>query len=167
MKDRIRYRQATRTDMPAVYRLVRELARFEQAEDQVATTVASYERDGFGDEPWFQCIVAEDAEAGVIGIALFYRAFSTWKGRMIYLDDLVVREDFRGQGIGRALLQRLLDQARAAGVAMVKWQVLDWNQPAIELYKKIGATFDGEWIDCKYYFSRTANQDSSAEEFNR
>ncbi len=145
-------RLATSRDMEAVHALVRELAEFEQEPDAVSTSAAIFRRDAFESErEWFFCYVAELPEEGIIGIALCYYAYSTWKGKMTYLDDLVVKQAFRRQRIGLQLIRAVVRHAREAGTNMVKWQVLDWNEPAIQLYKKIGATFDGEWIDCKLY----------------
>ncbi|MEL6850525.1 MAG: GNAT family N-acetyltransferase, partial [Bacteroidota bacterium] len=100
----ISVRKGTAADMPAVHALVRELAIYEKAEHEVHTSVEEYTRDGFGDRPFFECYVAETPEAGIIGIAFFYLAYSTWKGKMLYLDDLVITESFRRQGIGSLLL---------------------------------------------------------------
>lgn len=145
----ISIRKATKEDVPAIHDLVRELAIFEKAENQVETSPAIYEQDGFGDRPWFECFVAEHPADGIVGITLFYFAYSTWKGKMIYLDDLVIRESHRRQGIGSLLMRNLLQYALDQGANMMKWQVLDWNTPAIEMYKQMGAVLDEEWIDCK------------------
>lgn len=147
----ISYRRAKPQDMEAVHRLVRELADFEQASEAVHTDAIQFEKDGYGENPWFVCLVAEHVSAGVVGIALGYRAYSTWRGKMMYLDDLVVASAFRQQGIGKALLTRFISLAKSEGAKMVKWQVLEWNQPAIRLYELVGASFDGAWVDCKLF----------------
>lgn len=151
----ISYRLASPEDMPAVHALVMELARYENAASSVHTTPEMYREDGFGsDQDWFFCFVAEHPTDGIIGISLCYYAYSTWRGKMIYLDDLVIAEAYRRQGIGHKLVEQVILQAKKVGANMIKWQVLDWNEPAINMYKKLGATFDGEWIDCKLYFEK-------------
>ena len=149
----IKYRLATAADMEGVHALVRELADFEKASDAVYSSAESFREDAFESEsPWFTCFVAEEATAGIVGIALCYKAYSTWRGKMLFLDDLVVTESFRRQGIGKELLTRVIEYAKSIGTNMIKWQVLDWNEPAIRMYESLGVTFDGEWIDCKLYF---------------
>lgn len=131
-----------------MFALIRELALFEKAPEQVTNTESAMLHDGFGEHPVFESLVAE-CEGTVVGMALYFVKYSTWKGKGLYLDDLIVTESFRGRGIGQALLNAFLQQARARGARQVHWQVLDWNQPAIDLYKKIGASVDAEWLDCK------------------
>ncbi|MEZ4688595.1 MAG: GNAT family N-acetyltransferase [Bacteroidia bacterium] len=138
-------------DAPAIQALIQELAEYERAPDAVDTTPESLRQDGFGNDPCFRVFVAEDDKAGVVGIALYFIGYSTWKGRMLYLDDLVVREQFRGSGIGRALLDSVMEQAKVEKAKVVCWQVLDWNTPAIDFYKKIGATFQTDWYNCRIY----------------
>jgi len=134
-------------DLPQVYALIRELAEFERAPQEVTNTLEDMERDGFGENPIFKFFVAESAE-GIVGIALYYIAYSTWKGRMLFLEDLVVTERMRRAGIGRQLFKAVAQEAKETGVKRFKWQVLEWNEPAIAFYKKIGANLDGEWINC-------------------
>lgn len=141
-------RPARPADVPAMFALVRELALFEKAPEQVTNTEADMLRDGFGDRPLFEALVAE-INGAIVGMALYFVKYSTWKGKGLYLDDLVVTESQRGKGIGMALLQAYLEKACACGARQVHWQVLDWNQPAIDLYKKMGASVDAEWLDCK------------------
>ena len=153
MTDSIQIRRATADDMPAVHSLIRELAVYEKAEDSVFTNPQMLAEDAFqSDREWFFCYVAVHKQEGVVGIALSYYAYSTWRGKMVYLDDLVIRENWRRQGIGKLLVERTIAHAKEAGANMIKWQVLDWNEPAIRMYEKMGVTFDGEWIDCKVYF---------------
>lgn len=143
-------RPATIADMPAVWGLVHELAVYEKAPEQVITTPESMQRDGFGlDKPLFQCIVAEDEAKIIVGTAIFYVGYSTWKGKIIYLDDLIVTEKYRRFGLGKQLIDRLLSIAKEQNAMQVRWHVLDWNEPAIQFYKKLGANLDGEWITCK------------------
>ena len=139
-------------DMEAVHALVQELAAFEKAPEQVKTNAERLRADGFGERPLFETLVAEHPQAGIIGMALFYFGYSTWKGKMLYLDDLVVAESHRKQGIGRALFQRLIEYGVSQQAQLIKWQVLDWNQDAIRFYREqLGAAFDGEWLDCKLF----------------
>lgn len=142
-------RKATLADMSAIHQLVVELAEYEKARDKVITTPESFAEDFTNGV--FDAFVADDG-GSVVGVALYYVAFSTWKGRMLYLDDFVVTDDLRGSGIGKQLFGAFMEEARRQKVSMVKWQVLDWNEPAIRFYKKYAETvFDAEWIDCKIY----------------
>lgn len=134
--------------MAAVHGLIVDLAAYEKAANQVETTVESMIRDGFGEHPLFECYVAE-MDDGIVGIALYYWRYSTWKGRCLYLEDIVVRENLRGKGIGKALFEKLYEVARENKCALITWQVLDWNESAISFYKKFGASFDPEWINCR------------------
>jgi GNAT superfamily N-acetyltransferase len=144
-------RRGTEEDAPAIQDLILELAAYEREPDAVETTPKSLRQDGFGDNPCFQVLVAEHEREGIVGIALFFIGYSTWKGRMLYLDDLVVREHMRSQGIGRALLDAVMKQAKAQQAKVVCWQVLDWNTPAIDFYKKVGATFQTGWNNWRIY----------------
>ncbi len=144
-------RPATEADMPAVFRLVEALAEYERAADQVKTSPAIYLRDGFGDRPWFHSLVATRPEEGIVGMALYYFAYSTWKGRMIFLEDFVVAQTHRRQGIGRRLIDALVEVALRHDVQLLKWEVLDWNQPAIDMYRSLGSQFDEGWIDVKIF----------------
>ena len=142
-------RTGIREDLPQVHGLVRELARFEKAEDQVITTAEQFARDGFDSErPCFEFFVAEQA-GKIVGIAVFYFGYSTWKGKNLYLDDLFITESARRQGIAQRLFDRLVAHARAHDAQEMRWHVLDWNEPAIRLYEQIGASLDPEWITCK------------------
>ncbi|TPE45420.1 GNAT family N-acetyltransferase [Pontibacter mangrovi] len=143
----IQIRKGTIDDLPQVYALVKELAEYERAPQEVTTTLLEMERDGFGENAIFKFFVAEN-EGGVVGIALYYTAYSTWKGRMLFLEDLVVTEKMRRAGVGKKLFKAVVQEARDTGAKRLKWQVLEWNEPAIAFYKKIGANLDGEWINC-------------------
>ncbi len=143
-------RKGDANDVPGIFRLIKELAVFERATEAVTNTEKLLKEEGFGPHSIYKVIVAEDATTNdIIGMALYYTAYSTWKGRIFYLDDLIVTEKSRRNGIGRKLLNEFLKDAHHASVAMVKWQVLEWNTPAIEFYKTVGVEFDKEWIDCK------------------
>lgn len=134
--------------MPAVHALIYELAVYEKAPREVTNTVEDMLRDGFGDNPVFSCLVAEE-DGRIIGMAIYYIKYSTWKGKGIYLDDIVVTESMRGKGVGKLLFGEVLRAAKACGAKQLHWQVLYWNDPAIGFYKKYKASFDEEWINCK------------------
>lgn len=139
-------RKATPADMAGVHALVRELALYEKAPDQVITDPESFQLDL--SDRWFDCLVAEAAGGEIVGIALYYRAYSTWRGRMIYLDDLVVKESERGNGTGLRLLKALARVGLDEKATRIKWQVLDWNAPAIRFYERLGAEISQEWYNC-------------------
>lgn len=147
----IHIRHATPEDMPSVWGMVMDLATYEKAPEQVVTTPEQMVKDGFGEQPLFQCLVAENENKDIIGIALYYYAYSTWKGKMMYLDDLIVNETYRRQNIGEMLLKALMEEAKKENAQQMRWHVLDWNTPAIRFYQKIGAELDSEWIMCKLY----------------
>ena len=140
-------RRGIEADLPQVLALIKELAVYERAPDAVTNTLADMQRDGFGPAPIFDFFVLEDHAAQIIGIALFYTAYSTWKGRMLYLEDLVVTEAARRGGFGKLLFDAVVAEARATGAVRLKWQVLDWNEPAINFYKRLGANIESEWLN--------------------
>ena len=146
MENNIVLRRGVETDLPQVLGLIQELAEYEKAPEAVTNTLAAMQRDGFGPQPIFGFFVLE-AEARIIGLALYYTAYSTWKGRMLYLEDLVVTEAARRGGLGRLLFDAVVAEARATGAVRMKWQVLDWNEPAIGFYQKLGATIEREWLN--------------------
>ena len=137
-------RKATKNDMPSVLELIQELATFEKEPDAVVVTVDDLVRDGFSENPLFQCFVAE-VDNEIIGMALYYYRFSTWKGKTIHLEDLIVRESKRGTGAGFALYKEIIKQGKAENVRRIEWNVLDWNTPAIDFYEKSGAKVLGDW----------------------
>lgn len=145
----INIRKAIATDTPAIHKLIHELALYEKEPDQVITTPEKMAKDGFGEHPLFEAFVAEHATDGIVGIALFYFGYSTWKGKLCYLDDLVVTESYRQKGIGKRLLNRLAVYAATQDAGQLRWHVLDWNEPAIGFYNKIGAELDETWITCR------------------
>ncbi|ALW87274.1 GNAT family acetyltransferase [Hymenobacter sedentarius] len=147
MENNIVLRRGVEADLPQVLALIQELAEYERAPDAVTNTLAAMQRDGFGPAPIFSFFVLENNATEIIGIALFYTAYSTWKGRMLYLEDLVVTEPARRGGFGRLLFDAVVAEARATGAVRLKWQVLDWNEPAIAFYKKLGATIEDEWFN--------------------
>lgn len=140
----IHIREAEKKDMPKVLELIQELAEFEKEPQEVEVTVEELESAGFGEKPQFHCFLAE-TDGEVVGMALTYLRFSTWKGKVVHLEDLIVRESMRGKGIGSALYRRVLEYAKELGVKRVNWEVLDWNTPAIEFYEKSGATLMHDW----------------------
>ncbi len=129
---------------PKVLELIKELAHFEREPDAVEVTVEELTLNGFGENPEFTCFVAE-MENSIVGIALVYKRFSTWKGVTLHLEDLIVSQKMRGQGIGSKLLDRVILYASELKVKRVTWEVLDWNKPAIDFYEKRGATIKKEW----------------------
>lgn len=137
-------RIATKEDMPAALELIRELAIFEKEPEAVEVTVAQLQNDGFGEQPLFKAIVAE-AEGKVVGLALFYYRYSTWKGKTIHLEDLIVNNNYRGTGIGQALFTDVINYGYQQKVKRIEWAVLDWNEPAIKFYEKNGAKVLRDW----------------------
>ena len=141
-------RPGTAADLPQVLTLIRELAAFEREPDAVETTLESMQQDGFGERPVFEFFVAEDDQK-IVGLALYFYSYSTWKGKCIYLEDLIVTEAYRGRGLGRRLLDRVVVKAKEENAKRVVWQVLDWNTPAIAFYESLGAARLPEWITCR------------------
>jgi len=141
-------RKAQKEDIPAIHALVRELAIYEKAEDQFVATIEEYERDF--DANIYRTTIAE-AEEKVVGMTLSYMAYSTWKGKMLYLEDFVVYEAYRRYGIGQMLFDAFLEEARQEGCRLVKWQVLDWNEPALKFFQKNNAVIDTEWWNGKIF----------------
>jgi GNAT superfamily N-acetyltransferase len=137
-------REARKKDMPAVIALVRELATFEKEPNAVEVTASDPERDGFGPTKRFHCFVAETKER-IAGMALVYPRYSTWKGPVIHLEDLIVTEAMRGSGVGSALLEAVVRYGHALGVKRICWEVLDWNEPAISFYESKGAKVMRDW----------------------
>ncbi|MGG5486942.1 GNAT family N-acetyltransferase [Meridianimaribacter sp. CL38] len=137
-------RSANKTDMPQVLELINELAVYEKEPDAVEITVNDLENYGFGNQPAFHCFVAE-AEKNIAGIALVYTRFSTWKGKVLHLEDLIVKQDKRGYGLGGALLDEVVKYGQKLNVKRVSWEVLDWNEPAIDFYEKKGANVMRDW----------------------
>ncbi|WP_046757739.1 GNAT family N-acetyltransferase [Kordia jejudonensis] len=137
-------RKAVEADVANIFRLIRELAIFEKEEDAVIITPDDLRKDGFGTHPKFHCFVAETTQE-TLGIALVYMRYSTWKGEVLHLEDLIVSENARGKGIGGALLTEVIKFGHKLGVKRIGWEVLDWNTPAIEFYEHIGADVKRDW----------------------
>lgn len=140
----IHIRNAGAEDMPAVLELIRELAVFEKEPQAVEVTVDDLVAHGFGKNPLFHCFIAE-LEGDICGMALVYPRYSTWKGPVIHLEDLIVKESHRGRGIGSRLLDEVVRYGRDRGVKRISWEVLDWNEPAIKFYEDKGANVMRDW----------------------
>jgi len=141
-------RKGTIQDLPHILNLIKELAAYEKAPNEVVVTIDQMENWGFGNDKIFDFFVAEK-NGSIIGIALYYFKYSTWKGKCLFLEDIIVTEAERRHGIGKLLFDEVAKVAKADGVKRMEWQVLEWNEPAIQFYRKYGAHLDGEWINCK------------------
>lgn len=145
-------RKAHSNDSEAIYELISELALFEKAPQEVANTIENIKLHGWGDRPVFHAWVAE-LQGKIVGMAICYIRYSTWKGPVLFLEDLIVTESCRGKGMGKALFETCAQFGRDSGYPRMNWQVLDWNQPAIDFYEKYGAQFDAEWLNCSLILS--------------
>ncbi|QEC66013.1 GNAT family N-acetyltransferase [Panacibacter ginsenosidivorans] len=146
-------RKAERKDCKRLLELIKELAVYEKAPDEVTVALEHFEESGFGEKPVWWAFVAEeindtDKNKNILGFALYYIRYSTWKGQRMYLEDLVVTEAARGKGIGKLLFHALIAEAKEKNFSGIAWQVLNWNEPAINFYKKYNTIFDPEWINC-------------------
>ena len=141
-------RAGTKTDVPGMLALVKELATYERAPQEVTNTIEMMEQDGFGNQPVFFSRIAE-SNGEMVGIAIFYIAYSTWKGKCVYLEDIIVTEKLRGSGIGKLLFNEVGKFAKEQEAQQLRWHVLEWNEPAIAFYKKYNTSFDTEWTTCK------------------
>lgn len=140
----MKVREAIKDDMPQVLELIKELAIFENEPNAVEVTVSELENEGFSENPLFTCFVAE-LEDEIVGAALVYYRFSTWKGRTLHLEDLIVKEVHRGKGIGEALYKQVMKFAYDRGLKRIAWDVLDWNKGAIRFYERSGANIVKDW----------------------
>ena len=145
----ITLRKARETDFPAILEMIKELATFEKAPEKVTNTVEQMNAE----KDFFKCFIAENQEKQIMGFALYFFAYYTWVGKSLYLDDIYVKEELRGKGIGTMLLKKIFEVAKNENCKRLRWQVLNWNIPAINLYNKIGAEIDAEWLNCD--FSKT------------
>jgi GNAT superfamily N-acetyltransferase len=140
-------REGNKQDLPRVLELIKELAEFERAPHEVINTVEQMEMDGFGPNPVYGFFVCEN-KSGIVGLSLYYWRYSTWKGKRLYLEDIIVTAKERGQGIGKLLFDRTMQKALDENCSGMMWQVLDWNEPAIAFYKKYGTNMSQEWVNC-------------------
>lgn len=152
----MKIRKATIEDCTGMLQLIRELAEYEKAPEEVIVDPRHFEESGFGTNPvWWAFVVEVDDTSStlstpsthIVAFALYYIRYSTWKGQVMYLEDILVTASMRGKGIGRKLMKRLMDEAKEKGFKRITWQVLDWNEPAINFYKKFDAKFDPEWVN--------------------
>jgi len=142
-------RKAKKEDCPRIFELIQELAVYERAPEEVTVTFEHFENSGFGEHPVWWAFVVEVDEV-IVGFALYYIRYSTWKGQRMYLEDIVVTETMRRKGLGAKLFERLIEEMHEKNLNGIVWQVLDWNEPAINFYKKYKVTFDAEWLNCTY-----------------
>ncbi|HWZ14312.1 MAG TPA: GNAT family N-acetyltransferase [Mucilaginibacter sp.] len=142
----VKIRESKKEDCIRLLELVNELALFERAPQEVTVTLAEMEEAGFGERPVWKAFVAE-VDGLIVGFALYYVRYSTWKGCRMYLEDLIITEPMRGKGFGKLLFNRLIREAKELGFSGMVWQVLDWNQPAIDFYKKYEANVEAGWLN--------------------
>ncbi len=143
----ITIRRAVKEDCPRIMELVHELAEFEKAPQEVTVNFDHFVESGFGPKPVWYAFVAE-LNGKVEGFALYYIRYSTWKGQRLYLEDILITQEARGKGLGSKLMDRLIEEMHEKKFNGMSWQVLEWNEPAIEFYKKYNAHLDPEWINC-------------------
>ena len=149
----IKIRKAVRKDCARMMELIQELATYEKAPDEVTVSLSHFEESGFSANPVWWAFVAE-VSGVVVGMALYYVRYSTWKGQRMYLEDILVTEEMRGKKIGGLLFDALIEEAKEKKFLGMNWQVLDWNEPAINFYKKYNASFDPEWLNCSISFNQ-------------
>jgi len=142
----MKIREYNTNDIPAIISLIKELAEFEKAPEKVTNSAERMEKE----QNYFECFVAENDNGEIIGMALYFFAYFTWVGKSLYLDDLYIKPEYRGSKIGTKLLNKIFEVAKKENCQRLRWQVLDWNEPAIEFYRKCGATLDEEWINCDF-----------------
>lgn len=152
----MKIRTGSKTDIPAILGLIKELAAYEKAPHDVEVTIEQMEEWGFGNDKLFDFFVAEKNNT-IVGMALYYYKYSTWKGKCLFLEDIIVTESERQHGYGKLLFNEVAKVAKQQQVKRMEWQVLDWNEPAIKFYKRYNTVFDGEWINCKLTFEELQN----------
>lgn len=144
----ITIRKGLKEDLHHVLDMIQELAEYEKAPNEVTVTLQELEKDGFGNNPLFEFFLAFENEA-VAGMVFYFYSYSTWKGKCIYLEDIIVKNEFRGKNIGKLLFEAVIKVSKEYGASRMQWQVLDWNEPAINFYRKFNADLDSTWINCK------------------
>lgn len=145
----IHIRTAIKEDCPRLLELINELALYEKAPEEVTVTIDEFVDAGFGQKPVWKAFVAEE-NGTIIGFALFYTRYSTWKGCRLYLEDFIVTEEYRGKGVGKILFEKVIDEAKTNNYNGMTWQVLDWNEPAINFYNKYEAHLEDEWLNASF-----------------
>jgi GNAT superfamily N-acetyltransferase len=140
-------------DLPRVLELIKELAHYEKAPNEVENTVEEMIIDGFGTNPVYRLLVAEE-NGTIVGIAIFYMKYSTWKGKCLFLEDIIVTESERGKGTGAQLFESVIRISKEMKVRRMEWQVLEWNEPALNFYRKYKANLDPEWVNGKLTFEQ-------------
>tara|TARA_B100000287_G_scaffold405297_1_gene428751 strand:- start:254 stop:742 length:489 start_codon:yes stop_codon:yes gene_type:complete len=146
MKAKIR--KGLKKDLPSVLKLIKELANYENALEEVTITLNDLERDGFGSRPWFWFLVAENKNE-IIGLSFYWIRYSTWKGKFLYLEDFIIKEEYRRSGVGSKLFEETIKISKHLGLNGMIWQVLDWNKAAINFYKKYNANISSSWLNGK------------------
>lgn len=147
MEHQLRF--AVKEDCPRLLELIHELAVYEKMPDEVTVTLAEFEDAGFGEHPVWKAFVIENDQK-ILGFALYYTRYSTWKGCRLYLEDFIVTESHRGQGLGKILFERVMQEAREKNYNGMSWQVLDWNEPAINFYNKYSAQLESGWLNASF-----------------
>jgi|TARA_B110000459_G_C16332219_1_gene368482 GNAT superfamily N-acetyltransferase len=142
-------RKGLKSDLTSVLKLILELADYENAADQVTITLDDLENDGFGSQPCFWFLVAEK-DSEIIGLSFYWIRYSTWKGKFLYLEDFIIKEEYRRHGIGSQLFKATIKMCNKLNLNGMIWQVLDWNRPAIDFYKKFDADISKEWLNGKF-----------------
>ena len=145
---KITIREGIKEDLPAVLRLIKELADFEKSIDEVTITLEDLENDGFGERPWFWFLVAEENNQ-IVGLSFYWIRYSTWKGKFLFLEDFVIKKEYRRVGIGSKLFEETIKICKKKDLNGMIWQVLDWNNQAIKFYKKYNADITKEWLNGK------------------
>ena len=146
-------RKGVKSDLPAVLDLIKELADFERALNEVTVSLEDLEHDGFGNHPYYWFIVAEK-EGEIIGLSFYFIRYSTWKGRFLFLEDFVVKESFRNKGVGALLFEETIRIGKELDVKGMTWQVLDWNKNAIRFYEKYNSDISTEWYNGKLTYEQ-------------
>ncbi|MBE9598727.1 GNAT family N-acetyltransferase [Pedobacter sp. MC2016-24] len=150
-------RVARKADCPRLLELVHELALYERAPEEVTVTLEEFEEAGFGETPVWKAFVAEE-NGFIAGFAIYYIRFSTWKGSRLYLEDFIVTESYRGKGIGKLLFETVMQEAKEKGFNGMNWQVLDWNEPALNFYNKYAAQIEAGWLNGSFSKEQIQNQ---------